>query len=157
MIVGIGRCCAVFDYAKVKAVAISNEYSQGYYYTHYNYTVKSNRYDNVRSNQGWQFEEVIGKTVEIYYLKDDPEEIYEERPVDVAEGGILTGFGLIFAVFGSLPIIIGVKALKNKKKGGSDDASSGTPQEYDVSCPYCGNKYKNTANRCPKCGASSRY
>ena len=153
---GIGTCFNYLKYDKVSATCVDNVKSQGYYYTLYDYTIDGKFYDNVRSNQGWQFEEVVGKTVTIYYLKSDPNEISEENPVDLTAGFIMIGFGLVFGGMGAIPMVLSIKEIK-AGKGVSSESENSKPtavEETSKKCPYCGAKYNKNSDTCPKCGAS---
>ncbi len=153
---GITECFNVNDYSKVSAICVDNEYSNmdGYYYAIYDYTIDGKFYDNVRSNQGWQFREDVGKEVTIYYLESNPNEISEDCPVSVSGGLLMVAFGVIFAAFGSLPLIICIKSLKKEKiETVSGETKTSIPEDTDVRCYYCGAKFNKKSDSCPKCGA----
>ena len=155
VLMGIIQCVQIANYAKVTAVCVDNEYSpmDGYYYSIYDFTVDGKFYDDVRSNQGWQFEEKINKEVTIYYQKSDPNQISEECPISIMENLIIIGAGLLFAGVGCVPIFLCIKELKAGKNSASADKSS-VPEETHVTCNYCGARFSKKSSNCPKCGAS---
>ena len=168
MTVGIMQCFEGVKYKETEAVCVGNDYTQGYYFTRYDYIVDGVEYKNVRSNESWSIAETEGETVTIYYEKDNPEEIYEEKPSEGGAGIAIVFFGLIFAGVGSIPIVIGVKQLKNKgaaseyvegdyeaEDGSTVDIAKPTQSEEKfTTCPYCGSKYDKNLGACPRCGAS---
>lgn len=152
---GFGILFDSFKYSTVKGECIQNEKAGGWYYTTYDYTVDGTDYTN-RSMQGWEFPEDIGKVVTIYYLKSDPNVIYEENPVDRSESGILIFFGLVVAGIGAVPLVLCIKEIKAQKSGGNSDGNTGSEKQEEQSkkCPYCGARYNKNSDTCPKCGAS---
>lgn len=156
---GIGQAFAVTDYSKVTAVCVANEENKvdGGYFARYTFVVDGKQYANVRSNQSWVATEDIGAEVIIYYLEDDPRQIYEKCPVSVKEGALIAGFGLIFATVGTIPLIISIKEIKRKKQK-SNSQTTEEPQSVRAEtynrCPYCGARYSKNLSSCPKCGAS---
>lgn len=153
-------------YASVKGTCISNEYAGGYYYTTYSYEVDGKSYIN-RSDVGWELAEDEGKVVTIYYEKDNPNNITEEKP-GMGPGVIIavSCISLIFISFGIALIINGIK-MKNVEENAGGLSQEETemeeqeipiapaaPQEpQEVQCSYCGSKYKKSLSSCPRCGA----
>lgn len=166
--IGISQCFVGMSYGEVEAVCVGNDYTQGYYFTRYDYIIDDVEYKNVRSNESWSIAETVGETVTIYYEKDNPEEIYEEKPSSGGTGVAVVFFGLIFAGVGAIPIVIGVKQIKNKgaegegldgdyevEDEGIEDFENSTQQEDKfTTCQYCGSKYDKNLGACPRCGAS---
>lgn len=156
LIGGLVGCFGSFKYSAVSAEAIGNEKVGMYYYTTYDYTVNGKDYIN-RSMQSWEIEETVGNVVTIYYLKSDPNKIYEEKPNSLSEGILLIFGGLACGGMGAVPLVFGIKALKSSKNGDSSDLDSKeaeTSRETQNRCAYCGAKYNKTSESCPKCGAS---
>lgn len=145
----------IFKYGTVSATVVANEQKGAYYYTTYNYTVDDKNYTN-RSMQSWEFEE-DKDVVTIYYLKSDPNKIYEEAPTTKGEAAIMIVFGLIFAGGGAAAFLVCFKEIKNKinksSKGESDIEKSTSREESTRTCAYCGTKYNKNSSSCPKCGA----
>jgi hypothetical protein len=151
---GFGKVIDSSKYETVQAECILNEKSNGWYYTTYEYTVNGVEYTN-RSMEGWEFPEDVGKVVEIYYLKSDPNEIWEKKPATVGEGLIIVFVGLVCAGMGAIPMVICIKEMKkSKQNSGKGDSAPEKTQETHNKCPYCGARYKKTSDSCPKCGAS---
>ncbi|MBQ8615221.1 MAG: hypothetical protein IJ415_01475 [Clostridia bacterium] len=156
---GFGQLFSSFNYSTVKAECVKNEKSGVWYYTTYDYTVDGKDYTN-RSMEGWEFPEDIGKVVTIYYLKSDPNVIYEENPESKSEAGIMIFAGLICAGMGSIPLFVCIKEIKRNKSTPSTSSDSEIPEyqqpkeEQTNKCPYCGARYKKSSDSCPKCGAS---
>ncbi|MBQ9795738.1 MAG: hypothetical protein IJW36_02075 [Clostridia bacterium] len=154
---GFGQLFKSNDYASVSAKCIDNDYVSGWYYTTYEYTVNGTDYTN-RSIEGWELPEDVGRYVTIYYLKSDPNVITEENPNDKAGAGIMIVVGFICAGMGAIPMVICIKALKQKKTtdtNAGESASVEQPKEEPTNkCPYCGARYKKSSDSCPKCGAS---
>lgn len=157
MIPGFIQCSQYFKYDTTTAVCVDNVYSHGWYYTLYDYSVDGKFYNDIRSNQGWEFAEDVGATVKIYYLKSDPSEISEDCPVSLVDGLWLVGFGVIFGGVGIAVLVSGIK--KHKKSGNAefDNVEISSSRTLDESphtyCSYCGAKYDKHLNSCPKCGA----
>ncbi|MBR6779275.1 MAG: hypothetical protein IKM43_03940 [Clostridia bacterium] len=153
------------QYGKVYAECVDNDYIGGWYYTTYEYTVNGKEYES-RSEEGWEFPETEGKTVEIFYLKDNPNIITEKEPSGSGVGAVLIVVGLICIGVGVLIIVHQVKKKKKAKAEQTTDSQSTTDteptildettkqEEQFVRCSYCGSKYDKTATSCPKCGAS---
>ena len=154
---GFVTCASSRKYGTVQAECIDNIYSGGWYYTVYDYNVDGKDYTN-RSNEGWEFPEDEGNVVTIYYLKSDPNEITEQKPQGVGEGIVIILAGLVFAGFGSIPLVVCIKELKRNKKAAANESTGETSEtlkeETHTKCPYCGSRYKKTSDACPKCGAS---
>lgn len=153
---GFGKIIDASKYETVQAECVMNEESHGWYYTTYEYTVDGVEYTN-RSMEGWEFPEDIGKVVEIYYSKSNPNEIWEEKPATSGEGLIIVFVGLVCAGMGAIPMVICIKEIKKSKQTRAEGDSTPTlekPQETHNKCPYCGARYKKTSDSCPKCGAS---
>lgn len=159
VIVLIASICGVVDankYASVKGTCLKNEYSGGWYYTTYEYVVKGKNYVN-RSNEGWEFPEDVGKTVTIYYEKDNPNNITEEKPG--MGGGVLLAVSLIGLTFTTIGVICIVNGIKMKREEeiaegySNSSTSSSSVEEKFTTCAYCGSKYKSELSSCPKCGA----
>lgn len=143
----------VNSYAAVQGTVIKNEYAGGGYYTTYAYTVNGEDYVN-RSQQSWEFEE-DREVVTIYYEKDNPNNIVEEKP----ELGFTTVIvGIMTVVFTGVGVVLLVKGIKMKKEDEVTNSSStggSIPSSADqyVRCAYCGTRYKSDLSSCPKCGA----
>ena len=99
-----------FKYGEVEAKCLSNQKRNIWYYTTYEYNVDGEKYIN-ESDEGWEFPETVGKTVTIYYLKDDPNFITELNPGLDTAGTIIIIISLILVGSG-----IGLIVLYNKKK-----------------------------------------
>lgn len=136
-------------YAKTTGTCIDNTYSMGWYYTTYVYTVDGIDYIN-RSNEGWEFEEVIGKSVKIYYLKSDPNEITELLPTDTAQNLIIFFIGVAFITPAIIMIVI---TLKKKDK---DKLEELEPEQKVKICQYCGSKFTDDDISCRNCGAGKQ-
>ena len=140
------------QYGKVDATCIDNDYIDGWYYTTYTYEVDGVNYTSM-SSEGWELSEIEGKTVTIYYLKSNPNQITELSPSN--NKGILLLFGLIFTGAGVLVIVV---KLKNKNKAAdeveesNENSSIVTDSNEKVSCSYCGTKVSNDKTSCPNCG-----
>lgn len=151
----IGTFAQSFKYDEVGATCIENDYDGVWYYTTYRYYVNGNEYVS-ESNQGWEFPEVKGAHVTIYYEKNNPYEISEENPADAGAAGIMFFCSLVTIGLGALPIIITVKNKKRSSQVSSAESEPAPPveskPEFNV-CQYCGGKYDITATSCPKCGA----
>lgn len=145
-------------YAKVQAEAIENTYMNGWYYTTYEYTIDSIDYVN-RSNEGWEFPEVEGRVVTIYYLKNNPNEITEKAPASKSTGFIILGAGLLFGGIGVALLVWAVKSKKevnNEPPLATENVNEIKEGSNDVTCPYCGSKYNRNLSSCPKCGAGRK-
>ena len=146
------------DYGKVQAECIDNDYISGWYYTTYEYTVNGTEYVR-RSVEGWEYPEVEGKIVTIYYLKDNPNHITEKAPNSGETGVAVLVAGLIFTGVGVALLVTGIKSKKAEEvsessstSSESSSSSSSTAEQY-TRCAYCGSKYKSSLSSCPKCGA----
>jgi len=145
------------NYLPVYAECVDNVYrNDGFYYTVYEYEVEGREYRSI-SNQGWEEKEVVGRTVKIYYLEEDPHEISEEIP----ENGSLVGSViaiLCFGGFGALMIVLGAKIKNNKNEEVAETEDSEPleeqPKVEKSRCLYCGCRYDNGLSSCPQCGAS---
>ena len=91
-------------------------------------------------------------------MKSNPNEISEDRPVDLASGFLMVGFGLVFGVIGAIPMVLSIKEIKAGKGSSVGSGESSQPtvaaEETSKRCPYCGAKYNKNSDTCPKCGAS---
>lgn len=153
-----------FNYGSVSAKCIKNVERNTWYYTTYEYVVDGVEYVN-ESEEGWEFPETVGKTVTIYYLKDDPTSITEKNPgIDSADGIILV-IGLVFVGVGIYLIFLS-KKLKAKKEIGNNGVEERDFNNQEISntnsrmpekikCHYCGCKYNPSLNSCPSCGAGN--
>jgi len=144
------------DYATTQGTAISNTYTGGWYYTTYDYTVDGQDYTST-SDEGWELPETVGKTVTIYYLKDNPYVITEKETQSTGASGILIIVGVVFGVIG-IVLVVSAAKMKKETKVASETTTTeiNTPSEKtsnDIICPYCGSKYNASLNSCPKCGA----
>lgn len=143
------------SYASVTGTVVKNEYVGGGYYTTYEYTVKGEEYVN-RSQQSWEFPEDDDYAT-IYYEKDNPNNIVEEKP-ELGFANVIVG--IMAVVFTGVGVVLLVQGIKMKKEDevSSDNSSnnsiptSSSSEQY-TRCPYCGSKYKSDLNSCPKCGA----
>lgn len=158
VLVGIGvffgGFSQLFKYNTVDAVCVLNEESHSYYYSTYVYTIDGKEYRN-RSEQSWEFPADENVTIEIYYERNNPNKIYEERPTDTGESVMIIIGGLIFASIGSIPVILGIMQIKKGKAGDKLDGASGNvPEVTHVTCNYCGARFSKKSSNCPKCGAS---
>lgn len=164
---GIILCCMLpaffngFKYAEVEAKCISNQERNSWYYTTYEYEVDGIEYVN-ESDEGWEFPETVGKTVTIYYLKDNPDFITELNPG--LEGGdfVFVITGLAFVVTGVVLIVLynKKKKLQNQGQETENSTSEGIGEQQNqsqssnmVRCIYCGCRYDGTKSECPSCGA----
>lgn len=143
------------QYAPVEAVCLDNDRVGSWYYTTYSYSVDGIDYEN-RSTEGWEFEEIIGNTVTIYYFKANPNKISEKLPASGETLALTIIIGLVFSAVGVYLIVRVIKA-----KGKKSDAENETPEtpikeQTDATCVYCDSKYSKKLNSCPNCGASRR-
>ena len=156
---GVGIVVKANRYETVQAVCVDNNYSGGWYYTTYEYEVKGIDYKN-ESSVGWEFPETKGKTVTIYYLKSNPNQITEEAPTSAGKGVAIMLFSLVFVGAGVLLICAAVKQRKQGKINvGEKSSETEVPafeEETEIKCPYCGSKYDKKLSACPRCGASKK-
>ena len=150
VVLGINYIAERFKYDSVNAECVLNDKVSGWYYTTYKYEVDGKEYRN-RSEEGWEFPEEVGKIVEIYYLKSNPNVITEKRPGSLGGIGLLL-VGLIFVGAGGL-LILGIKQ-SNKLKNGNENKSAYSQPKAESRCQYCGAKIGDDENSCSKCGAS---
>lgn len=158
MMVGCDNISESNRYGQVQAEAIDNTLMGGYYYTTYEYTINGTDYTSM-SNEGWEYPEVVGKYVNIYYLKSNPNVIteleQESSPIPLIIGIVFTGLGATF-------LIIAIKMKSSKDKDEAPISEIGTystskPQvETTVRCPYCGTKHDKNLSSCPNCGAGEK-
>ena len=154
LIFGVDMISDSLKYDSVLGTCISNRDRDGWYYTTYSYTVDGYNYVN-ESIEGWELEETIGKTVTIYYLKDNPNVITENKPEGAGTGIVVLVFSLVFLGAGVLLIVTGVKQIKKEKNKKVAEVNVGTEKvEEKIRCLYCGSKYDSKLSSCPKCGAS---
>ncbi len=150
--VGIDNILEGFKYDTVQAVCVDNTQSYGYYYTTYEYTINNEDYKS-RSDVGWQFPEEIGATVEIYYEKDNPRNITEEKPVGTA--AYISAIVGVVLCGAAVAVIVYVVKLKKKAKNAEDSATvSATPKT--IKCAYCGKVLSSSNQTCPNCGGGYR-
>ena len=142
-------------YSEVLATSVDNTKSGSYYYTTYEYIVDGRFYRN-KSQEGWEFPEIKGKNVVIYYLESNPNVISEENPADLGLGILVIVCGLGFAAGGIISLVVTI--VKKKKATANDVVDGGKKEalssiEEESRCPYCGAKYSSSLGSCPKCGA----
>lgn len=153
-----------FKYAEVSARCIKNEEYSGWYYTTYEYEIDGVEYTS-ESQEGWEFPEVIGKNVTIYYLKDDPSIITEENPGFTSADLPILACGVVFVGAG-IGLIFLNKKLKAKQasqqlseSNTSISIENNQPKAQvaeKTKCSYCGCKYDASLDSCPNCGASNK-
>lgn len=142
------------SYASVTGTVVKNEYVGGGYYTTYEYTVKGEEYVN-RSQQSWEFPE-DDEYATIYYEKDNPNNIVEEKP-ELGFGNVIVG--IVAVVMTATGVILLVQGIRMKREnetetyGGDSSSSSETKPETHTTCSYCGSRYKSDLSACPRCGA----
>ena len=147
------------SYAAVEGTAIDNTYVNGWNYTTYTYTVDGTEYEN-RSQEGWEFPEIDGAKVIIYYLKEDPNVITENAPPSLTSCIVVA---IIPVVLFTTSTLLFIKFAKLKKKEKLEEKNSQTltntnlyDKEEDVICKYCESKFAKSLNKCPHCGASRK-
>lgn len=149
-----GKIADSFKYDHVQAKCISNKQVGFDYCATYEYTIDGKNYTNM-SEQCWENPAIEEKEYRIYYLKSNPNKIYEDKPADLLEGVVLIFAGVICAGMGTIPIVIIIrqyKANKNEIEGTSTKSEKPLEPE-DKICEYCGTKYNRKLHSCPKCGA----
>ena len=155
---GISTIAEANKYATANGVALSNRYSGTWYYTTYEYTVKGQEYVN-ESDVGWELPEEVGKTVTIYYLKDNPNHITEEKPAD-RTGGIVC-LVISGAFIAGIVALARAEIKRKKRQQEGEPVDMEQPQakqieDNKIRCPYCGTKHDKNLSSCPNCGASNK-
>ena len=144
-------------YGKVYGTYVGNDYKYGYYYSSYTYTVDGTLY-NRESKVGWTLLEPID--AELYYLKSDPNVIYEtEARSDMPSTNALYIFLAVF--FGFVTIVtyaVGVYKLEIdpayvEEQKRQEEAKQ---MEGKRKCPYCGTIMDVKETKCPNCGSSTK-
>ena len=147
------------SYGSTYGTCLDNDYLGGWYYTSYSYTVDDRDYVN-RSEEGWEFPEVKGNTVKIYYKKSNPNIITEKEPAGIV--GCVAAF-LVATGLNAGGVALVIAHVKAKKKENDVAVSNTTslsteahiePESTHTVCSYCGGIYLKTAQKCPHCGAS---
>ena len=133
------------------------EERNGYYYSSYKYTVDGVEY-NRQSKVGWTLLEPID--AELYYLKSDPNVIYEtEAKSDMSS---TNGLYIFLAVlFGIITIVIYAGGINKyqldpayvEEQKRQEEAKQ---MEGKRKCPYCKSIMDASENKCPNCGASMK-
>ncbi|MBQ3502297.1 MAG: zinc ribbon domain-containing protein [Clostridia bacterium] len=154
---GISTIAEASKYSTVNGVAISNRDSGVWYYTTYEYTIDGTEYVN-ESDVGWEIAEDEGKIVKLYYLKDDPNFITEEKPADMMGGVACLIISSAFIAGIVIFIRLEIKNRKKLKEGELVEVEQTSSKSSDdkIKCPYCGTKYDKNDSSCPNCGASNK-
>lgn len=134
-------------YGKTIGVCTDNTFSLGWYYSTYSYSVDNNLYINT-SSEGWEYPESVGKTVTIYYLKSNPNEITEKLGTSL-ETAIIFNIMSLGLIVGSIVFAVLAENVVKKKKNKYKEI-----EEMSIKCTYCGTKLKKDSHSCPNCGAS---
>lgn len=156
---GIMLLQGTLKYDSTKGVAVSNRYSGTWHYTTYEYTVDGKDYVR-ESEEGWELPEEIGKTVTIYYLKDNPESITEKEPTPIFAGILVLVVGVGVAV--GVVFMIKSEIDRRKKRKAEETSGADTSQQSSatasktVTCPYCGTRHSKNSPSCPSCGSANR-
>ncbi len=156
-VLGIFLIVNNFGYGTVQGTAVSNRDAGFYYYTTYTYQINGQPYVE-ESETGWELPEEIGKSVKLYYEKDDPTSITEENPKVPAFAIII-----LFAIGGAFAVgaVCAIKSYVNRSNNSEssndsdEDINSGSPKgNTQTRCSYCGSKH-NAQGACPSCGANN--
>ncbi|MBE7074521.1 MAG: hypothetical protein E7376_00855 [Clostridiales bacterium] len=143
------------DYSEVVGQCVENTYSDGWYYSTYQYTIEGVNYENT-SEEGWEYPEIIGKQVVIFYLISNPNIITEKDPVGNIPATIIAAI-VLFAL-GGFVLYLAIKQYKKNKEVKNiqekKDFQVGLNIPKDIECRYCGGNYKENLNTCPHCGAA---
>lgn len=144
--IGIVQYVDAKKYLPTNAVCVENKLLNDYYYTTYEYEIDGIEYRN-RSQEGWELPEIIGETVVIYYLKDNPNYITEkEQP---------TTINIVFIIIGvELTVVYGFLLVKNIKKEQQKKQEKEQEIKKYATCVYCGGKCEITDTKCSNCGAA---